>query len=378
MTSESHGRPRSVALVHDYVNQRGGGERVLLELAAIWPEAPIYTLAYAPASSYPEFRSLDVRTSFLDRVPQRRLRTMAPLYPAALRRLGELDHDLVISSSSGWSHLVRVAPGSTHVVYCHTLLRLLHAPEAYLGRPISGGLALPALRALRELDRRKARSAALYVANAENVRTRVREAYGIESEVVFPPVDTQRFTPRPRGERLLVVSRLFPYKRVDLAVEAANRAGIGLDVVGDGPSLDELRRLAGPTVTFHGRAEDATVTELMERCRAVCLPGVEDFGIVPVEANAAGKPAVVYAEGGALETQEDGVTAAFFHEPTTESLLEAIRRADALQTSPESLAESAKRFSRAAFRARFEMLATKALASRRDGYTNPRTETDRR
>lgn len=371
VTSNGAVGPRSVAIVQDYVNQRGGSERVVLELAAIWPQATIYTLAYDVASTYPEFAELEVRPSPLDRLPRRHFRALAPLYPAALRVFGTLDHDLVVSSSSGWSHLVRTGQRSAHVVYCHTLLRLLYAPEAYLGRPVSGGLALPALRRLRARDRARARAADLYTTNAENTRRRIQATYGVDAEVVSPPVDVERFSARPRGDRLLVVSRLFPYKRVDLVVEAANRAGLGLDIVGEGPSLDALRALAGPNVAFHGRADDAAVTELMERCRAVCLPGVEDFGIVPVEANAAGKPVVAFGRGGALETQQEGVTGAFFYEQTADALLDAVRRVDALETSPESLAESARRFSRAAFRERFEALANRAVERRSGAGDSP-------
>jgi glycosyltransferase involved in cell wall biosynthesis len=166
---------------------------------------------------------------------------------------------------------------------------------------------------------------------------------------VYPPVDVERFRPRPRGARLLVVSRLLPYKRVDAVVDAATRAGIGLDVVGTGPSLAELRRRAGPTVRFHGRAPDETVIALMESCRALCVPGAEDFGISPVEAHAAGKPVVAFAAGGALETIEDGVNGAFFSRHDADDVLASIRRCDAIETPPETIATAARRFSRSAF-----------------------------
>jgi glycosyltransferase involved in cell wall biosynthesis len=341
-----------VAIVHDYLNQHGGAERVVLELAAIWPQAPIYTSLYRPRSTLPEFQRLDVRTSWLDRVPvDGAFRSLAPLYPAAFRSLGTFEQDLVISSSSGWAHGVRTAPGSTHLVYCYTPARWLYRPGEYLGHSTGQALLAPFKGALRRWDRAAALRADAYVAISETVRDRIQAAYGIDALVVYPPVDVERFTPRPRGERLLVVSRLLPYKRVGLAVDAATRAGIGLDVVGTGPSLDDLRRRAGPTVTFHGRLDDAGVTELMEGCRALCLPGIEDFGIVPVEANAAGKPVVAFAGGGALETVQEGVTGAFFAEPTREGLLAALTRADALETRPEEIARAARRFSRDAFRA---------------------------
>jgi glycosyltransferase involved in cell wall biosynthesis len=351
----------SVAIVHEYLNQRGGGERVVLELTEIWPDATIYTLAYDPTSTYPEFATKDVRTSFLGRLSSTGLRAAVPLYPAAFRGFGRFDCDLVVSSASGWSHVVATEPATAHVVYCHTLWRPLYAPEAYLGRTVTGGLGLPVLRALRRLDRWSASRADLWLANADNVRRRVDAAYGIEAHVVHPPVDTERFVPRSRGERLLVVSRLLPYKRVDLIVAAATRAGLPLDVVGDGPVLEDLRAIAGPSVAFHGRTDDGTVTELMESCRTVCLPGVEDFGIVPIEANAAGKPVVAFAAGGALETLQDGVTAALFDRPSVDAVLDAIARADALTTSPERIARSAERFSRAAFRERFRAVVEPLL-----------------
>lgn len=341
-----------VGIVHDYLNQRGGAERVVLEMARIWPHAPIYTSLYREDSTFPEFRGKDVRTSPLQALPiDKGFRALAPAYPLAFRSLGTLSHELVISSSSGWAHGVRTAPETTHVVYCYAPARWLYSPERYFGQRSLSHTAARALNpALRRWDRRSAQHADGYITIADNVRRRVHAAYGIDSQVVYPPVDVDRFTPRPRGERLLVVSRLLPYKRIDLAVRAATKLSIGLDVVGTGPSLRDLQAMAGPTVTFHGRLDDGSVTEMMERCRALVMPGEEDFGIVPIEANAAGKPAVVYAAGGALETMVDGETAAYFHEPTVEALAAAIHRSDALKTEPEALGRHAERFSTDNFR----------------------------
>jgi len=342
-----------VAIVHDYLNQRGGAERVVLELARIWPQAPIYTSLYRPGSTFPEFGERDIRRSPLDRLPiDGRFRVLAPLYPAAFRSFGALDHDLVISNSTGWAHGVRTAPHSMHVVYCHAPARWLYNGADYLPARAARVALAPMTAALRRWDRRAARRADLYLANSENVRRRIREAYGIEAEVVHPPVETERFVPRPRGERLLVVSRLLPYKRVDLAVEAASRLGLALDVVGSGPSLAKLREIAGPSVTFHGVANDREIVEMMESCRALVLAGNEDFGIVAVEAQAAGKPVVAFAAGGALETVEEGVTGVFFHEHSAEAVIDALSRAGALSTAPQDIAAHAQRFSRAAFRDR--------------------------
>lgn len=356
---------RAVAIVHDYLNQRGGAERVVLELASMWPEAPIYTSLYRPESTFPEFGALDVRTSFLDRLPvDRRFRTLFPLYPAAFRSLGRIDADVVISSSSGWAHSVRTSDRAFHAVYCHTPARWLYGGE-YMNAQAAQRLMAPFGRLPRRWDRLAARRPDLYIANGELVRRRIRTRYGRDAPVVYPPVDLDRFRPTSRGDRLLVVSRLLPYKRVDLAVDAASRAGIGLDVVGEGPALPDLRRRAGPTVEFHGRLPDEDVTKLFESCRAFCMTGSEDFGITCVEANAAGKPVVAFASGGALETIEEGLTGTFFNEQSADSMLDAIRRCDALESSPELIAERARRFSREVFWSRLGDVLGDAMTRKR-------------
>lgn len=358
------GLPKDVALVHDYLSQRGGAERVALELAGIFPSAPLYTSLYRSGSTFPEFAGVDVRTSFIDRIPiDGRFRMLFPLYPAAFLSLGSIDAELVISSSSGWAHGVRTAPRAFHAVYCYTPARWLYGE--YPSGGIGERLLRPFVGAFRRLDAGAASRADLYIAISEIVASRIRLRYGREAPVVYPPVDVERFTPRARGERLLVVSRLLPYKRVDLVVDAATRGGIGLDVVGIGPALADLRRRAGPTVRFLGRLPDVEVTELFEGCRAFCLPGVEDFGIAPVEANAAGKPVVAFAGGGALETVSEGVTGTFFGQHSVDAVLAAIGRADAISTAPEEIARQAARFSRETFRRRLTSVLAGAIAARR-------------
>jgi glycosyltransferase involved in cell wall biosynthesis len=355
----------SVAIVHDYLNQPGGAERVVLELARMFDTAPIYTSLYRPASTFAEFDGRPIRTSPLDRLPvDRGFRNLFPLYPAAFRAFGTIDADVVISSSSGWAHAVRTAPSSFHAVYCYTPARWLYGNE-YLGASRRQQLLRPAARAVRTWDRRAARRADLYISISHEIRRRIHRHYGIDAPVIYPPVDVERFAPTERGERLLVVSRLLPYKRIDVIVDTATRAGIGLDVVGAGPALDDLVRRAGPTVTFHGRLDDDEVTAMMQRCRALCLPGREDFGITPVEAQAAGKPVVAFAGGGALETVEQDVTGAFFTSHDVDDVLAAIRRCDAIRTPPADIAAHARRFSRDAFRAALLELLHERVAPRR-------------
>jgi glycosyltransferase involved in cell wall biosynthesis len=352
-----------VVLAHDYLNQRGGAERVALELARMWPRAPMLTALYRPESTFPEFRRHRIWASFLDRLPvDRRFRGLLPLYPIAFESFGRVDADLVICSTSGFAHGLQTTGRTRRVVYCHSPARWLYSRD-YLRAWSAGAVAAtPLFGALRAVDRRAARRADVYVANSHNVRRRIKAAYGIDTAaVVPPPVDVERFTPRARGRRLLTVSRLLPYKRLDVLVEAANRARLELDVVGDGPQRRQLRDLAGPTITFHGSLDDRSVTQLMESCRAYCTPGVEDFGITSVEAQAAGKPVVAFADGGALETVTEGFTGTFFSEWNADSLLAALRRADGLDASPEQIAQQAKRFSCATFRHRLEEAISASL-----------------
>jgi glycosyltransferase involved in cell wall biosynthesis len=343
-----------VAIVHDYLNQRGGAEKVVLEMSDMWPAAPIYTSLYRPESTFDEFRGRDIRTSFLDRIPvDRGFRNLFPLYPAAFWSFGEIDADLVIASSSGWAHMARAPNRAVHLVYCYTPARWLYRND-YLnsgGRPARRqALLAPFGRAVRRLDAHAARRADAYVAISDGIRERVRSAYGIDSSVVYPPVRTDRLKPTARGERLLVISRLLPYKRVDLVVAAARQLGLGLDVVGDGPLIGDLRRSAGANTTFHGAASEATVTQLLETCSAVCVAGEEDFGIVAVEAQAAGKPVVAYGRGGARETVVDGVTGVLFEVQAVTHVVAAIKACERIDTPPEEVALQARRFSREAFR----------------------------
>jgi glycosyltransferase involved in cell wall biosynthesis len=340
-----------VAIVHDYLNQRGGAEKVVLELSDMWPQAPIYTSLYRPDSTFEEFRGRDIRTSFLDRLPvDRGFRNLFPLYPVAFWSFGEIDADVVIASSSGWAHMARAAKSAVHLVYCHTPARWLYRHE-HLGRNDRRAVLLAGVAGwLRRLDGRAARRADLYVANCENVRTLIADAYRRDATVVWPPVDVERYAPRPRGERLLVISRLLPYKRVDLVVSAAKQLGLALDVVGDGPLLEDLRREGGAQTVFHGAASEQTVTALLEGCSLVCVAGEEDFGMVAVEAQAAGKPVVAYGRGGSRETVVDGVTGVLFERQTVTDVVAAIDACARLETAPEQIARWSGRFSRSAFR----------------------------
>ena len=360
-----------VAIVHDYLNQRGGAEKVVLEMSNMWPDAPIYTSLYRPDSTFEGFRGRDIRTSFLDRIPvDRGFRNLFPLYPAAFWSFGEIDADVVIASSSGWAHMARPVEGAVHVVYCYTPARWLYR-EDHLGRDSREALLSGVASWFRRIDRRAARRADLYIATCDNVRQRIRDTYQRDATVVWPPVDVERFTPQPRGERLLVISRLLPYKRVDLVVAAAKQLDLGLDVVGDGPLLDELRRDAGPGAVFHGGASEETTARLLEGCSIVCVAGEEDFGMVAIEAQAAGKPVVAYGRGGACETIVDGVTGVWFEAQTVADVAAAIAACDRIETAPDEIARSAGRFSCAAFRDGITRAIGTADRRRRDTALSP-------
>ena len=321
-----------------------------------------------------DFCDREIRTSWLDRLPiDRRFRLLLPLYPSAFQSLGTLNGEVVLSSSSGWAHGVRTKPETTHVVYCHAPARWLYSPDEYLGVGTTRRLLIGSgLAPLRIWDRAAARGADHYIANSANVAERIRTHYGLEADVVHPPVEVDRFTPCERGSRLLVVSRLLRYKRIDLVIEAARRLGMALDIVGTGPELNHLQEIADESVIFHGNLEDDAVTQLMHDCNALCFPGREDFGIVAVEANAAGKPVVAFAAGGALESQVPNVTATFFEAQETDAVVEAIRAAQDLDTRPEDIAAHARRFGPGQFARRL----TQAVTAARARHLSQREERD--
>ncbi len=314
-----------VAIVHDYLTQQGGGERVVLSLLALFPDADLYTSVYDPHGTFPEFKNFRVRTTSLQRFARKGdSRRLLPFYARAFRNLTLEGYDLVLSSSSGFAHGVNVV-GGMHVCYCHTPPRFLHQSATYLAegsgvaKPLQLALA-PLLAHLRRADRKAARRPHRYLANSHVTAARIKDTYGRDSVIVSPPVDLDRLaTSGPRSAAgsapvagaqpyFLAISRLLPYKRVDLAIKAAERTGTRLVVVGEGPALPALQAIAGPDVEFRGRVTDAELNELLEGCEALIQAGAEDFGIVPLEANAAGKPVVAYAAGGALETVVDGVS----------------------------------------------------------------------
>ncbi|HET6232601.1 MAG TPA: glycosyltransferase [Longimicrobiaceae bacterium] len=371
-----------VAITTDWMDTFGGGERVLLELHRMFPEAPVYTTVYDPKAVPASMRGWDVRTSFIQRIPFVRgshIRFLA-LMPLAFEQFDMGEYDLVVTTNSACAKGVITRPGTLNLCYCHTPCRyiwdLFHEyTDGRRGRALMGVAA----HWLRMWDRMSADRVDHFVANSREVAGRIRRHYRRESEVIHPPVDVDRIRPSGRDPEdfYLVVSRLVSYKRVDLAVRAANLLGRRLVVVGDGPARRELEAMAGPTVTFRGRLPDEEVAELYARSRGFLFPGLEDFGIAPVEAQAAGRPVIAFGKGGALETVMDGTTGAFFDEQTPEAVAEAILQAERLRFDPADCRRNAERFDAREFRRRMRVAIDRELRVAQRSAAGPRLDGER-
>jgi glycosyltransferase involved in cell wall biosynthesis len=344
-----------VALVHDFLLDVRGGERVFLELCNMWPQADIFTAVYDEEGTEGRFVGRNVHTSFLQRLrpSARTFRVLLPLYPAAIESFDLSDYDLVVSSSSAWAHAVLCDEQSVHISYCHNPFRYAwndrESTLAQRRNPFVRAFLRHAFRRWREWDWIAAQRTDRYIANSRTTQARIRAYFGRESRVVYPPIEIERFSLGPVAGHYAVVSELMPHKQIAVAVDAFNVLGRPLIVVGDGPDARRLRRLAGPTVRFAGRQSDAAVAQILRSARALVLTSVEEFGIAAVEVQAAGRPVVARRGGGALETVVEGVTGCFFS-GGPEELVEAIRQFDDRSIDPAACRRNAERFDRANFR----------------------------
>ena len=331
-----------------------------------YPDAPVYTSMYSDALAdlVPRAR---VHTTFLQRFPlrDRLFRAFAPLYPRAFESLDLRGFDTIVSSTTAWAKGVIVPPGAVHVCYINTVSRFVFDADRYVGGFGATSLARPLLRSLAAWDRKAALRPTRFVANSANVAARVLRYYGREADVLPCPVDVDRFTlGSGRGAYALVVSRLHGYKRIDVAIRGCARAGVPLHIVGTGPADGELRALAaGTQTTFHGYVDDASVDALIGDARAVILPGEEDFGLVPLEAAAAGTPTIALRAGGALETIVEGKTGAFFDAPDEVSLATALRTFDRSRFVPSRLRAHAQTFAPAQFVTRLRAIVERVRAT---------------
>jgi glycosyltransferase involved in cell wall biosynthesis len=346
-----------VALVHDWLNQIGGAEAVLEVLAEIFSAAPIYTSIYSPDAMPAAYRGWDIRPTWLDRLPgiHHHHQPYLPLYPIAFGGLTLRGYDLVISNKSAFCLGIHTPPETRHLCYCLTPTRCVWDYNAYVELEQVGSTARLLTRFLVGWLQRWERSASArvtaFAAISAEIQNRIQRFYGRDSAVIHPPVNTHRFAPSgSHDDYFLIVSRLVPYKRIDLAVQAFSKLGLPLWVAGSGRDRARLEALAGPSVRFLGRVPDEALPDLYARCRAYVLPGLEDFCIAPVEAMAAGRPVIAYARGGALDTVVDGVTGIFFPDPTAGSLAEAVGRFDALTFDTAAVRAHAQQFDTAVFK----------------------------
>jgi glycosyltransferase involved in cell wall biosynthesis len=345
-----------LAIVHDYLIQMGGAERVVGAMVEAFPNATIFTSVTDTRGLLPEFSGKRITNTWLNAVPgvRKHFKKFFMLYPAAFHSLKPMVADVTWISSSGFSKWIRLDHRTISICYCHTPPRFFWEPDDYLQleikNPALRAVARCALSRLQTLDYRRAQKIDHFIANSRCVQERIWRYYRRESHVIYPPVDVERFRVQTEADDYhLVVSRLIGYKRIDRAVGAFNLLKKRLVIVGDGPDRARLEKMAGPTIRFLGRVSDDETKRQFERCRALIFPGREDFGIAPLEAQACGKPVVALGAGGALETVIPEETGVLFADPTAESLAEATERADRMAWSPDRVRQNANRFSKSVF-----------------------------
>lgn len=359
-------KPPKIAIVAEFLTVMGGAERVVYELHQAFPDAPIYTAIYDEERVLPEFKALDVRTTWLQKFPKK-LRKTYKLFPTlqvkAFRDLDLSEFDVIITSSYLNANQVRkTRPNQVIVSYCHTPARYYWSHyEQYKKKPGYGKLD-PIIRLLiplmvphqRKLDYEAAQNVDVFIANSSETQKRIKQYYGKPATVIHPPVDVDRFTPsRTRGDYYMTMGRQLPYKRYDLVVAACTKLGIPLKVFGTGPAHDELVKKAGPTIEFYtdrfGDASDEALEEALNNARGFIYGAEEDFGIVQVEALAAGAPVITYGKAGALDIVQDGESGVLFYEQTVDAVTEAIEKAEKMQFLPATLRRKARRFDKGLF-----------------------------
>ncbi len=360
------------ALVHDWLNQLGGAEDVLEALVDLYPAAPVYTSLYWRDRMPAHWQAWDIRTAFIDRMPfaHRKQQLYFPFYPFAFEQFDFSGYDLILSNKSGFCHGVISGPETLHICYCLTPTRYVwryfqYAEQENLGTAVRKILPL-FLTSLRQWDRLAADRVDHFIAISQEVRRRIAKIYRRDSTIIYPPVNTTQFEPSSRvDDYYLIVGRLVPYRRIDLLIEAFNRLGRPLAIAGSGRDRERLEALAGPTIQFLGYVPDAELPDLLARCRAFVFPGEEDFGIAPLQANAAGRPVIAYAGGGALETVIPGRTGALFDEQSVEAIVAAVEAFDTDSTDSRVVRAHAQQFDTAVFKQRLSQFVEQRLDAHR-------------
>ena len=366
----------------------GGAENVLLVLHDLFPEAPVYTSIYAPDLVHPGFRRMDIRTTFMQRLPlvHTHHQPFLPIFPFAFESLDLSEYDVVLSVSSAWSKNVVTRPETCHVNYCLTPMRFAWSFEEYAKREglsdWQRNLLLPVIAGLRLWDSNGANRVDAFAGISTTVARRIEKYYRRQADVIYPPVDTSAFAYDGGGTAddgyFLVVSRLIPYKRIDLAIEGCKVAHVPLKVLGAGRDRERLERLAtgrGADVEFLGYVDDATKRHYLQRCRGFIFPAEEDFGIGPLEATAAGRPVVAYGAGGALDTVIEGETGVLFQPQTPDALAAALERVESTRWDRARIAAHAATFSVPAFKSRLKDFIERSVATHRTRASKTPTAT---
>ncbi len=344
-----------VAIVHDWLTIYGGSEAIVRILHGMFPQAPIYTSVYDRDNMPDDFKEMDIRPSFLQKMPlaKKKYTTYLPLMPRAFEQFDLTGYDLVISSNTCCSKGVITGPDTLHICYCNTPMRygweFYHEYVDQKSAPARFVIA-GMMKKIRMWDRLSADRVDVFIANSGNVARRIRKHYRRDARVIYPPVRTQRFQAAGEaGDYYLAVSRLVPYKRIDLVAEAFTELGLPLKIVGAGSEYEKIKAVSGSNVELLGRLGDEEVIRLMQGCRAFLFPGEEDFGITPVEAQACGRPVIAYGKGGALETVKKNVTGVFFPEQTKASVIQAVKEFETMTFDSQVIRAHAETFSEERF-----------------------------
>ena len=358
-----------IAIVHDYLNQYGGAERVIEVMHEIFPEAPVFTSIYQPENMPDSFKKMDIRVTFMQKFPflDRFYKKYFMLYPIAMKSLKVKDFDLIISSSSSFAKGVRKRKNAVHVCYCYTPTRFVWYYNSYIKKEnfskIISTFLLPLfIKSLKKWDLKAVEGVDKFIAISNHIKNKIKACYKRDSEVIYPPVDFEKFkineASKERESYFLVVSRLNAYKNIDMAINACKKINQNLKIIGTGLYLKELKKITGDSkkIEFLGRVSDEELSSYYSGCRALIFPGEEDFGISPLEAQASGRPVIAYAKGGALETIIDGETGIFFKEDNEDSLSESISDFISMENNfiPEVIRKHALKFEKEVFKKSFK------------------------
>ena len=343
-----------IALVHDWLTSPGGAEQVLFSLHEIFPDAPIFTAIYDPAK-FPELKNADVRTSYLNKFPfaKKYHQLFIPLMPRAVEKYDLAGFDLIISDSHACAKGAIKKAGARHICYCHTPMRYVWTPLID-PRASSSLLRRKVMKYLKKWDLKTIPRVDQFIANSEFIKARINKFYQRDAVVIYPPVDVSKFQIAENPDNyFLYVGRLVAYKKPDIVIRAFNKLNLPLKVVGSGPELKKLHKIAKPNIEFLGYVNGKSLNRLYSYCLALIFPTIEDFGIVPVEVMASGRPVIAYGKGGVTETVLEGVTGEFFDHQTPESLARALKNFNSAKYDPKKIRQRAEQFDKSIFKKNF-------------------------